>query len=401
MKLLRILSLLVCIYTALPLNAQTKPGPYDNTDKVALQIPAAETKTTTTIADYIRTHFATDKERVRAAFIWVASTFSYDVDNMYELRLNETPEDKIKKPLITHKGVCENYAAVFNDVCQKLGLNSVMVTGYNKVNGITSYVPHAWCAVYYDGSWKLYDPTWASGRINKGQFVRKLDNSFYEARPEVLVKTHMPFDPMWQLSTEPIDNKEFKDGTPAMGKPQQGFMYADTIKAYQKMDEAHQLAEEARRVSAAGVNNALVYDHLSYIKRKQNFLEESERVKKQNEMVDRYNGAVADYNKAVKLLNIFIDYRNNQFSPAKPDNQVQALVDSSSNRLAKARDKMIAVKPGGNITDEMFNSFNSSLDDLQKHVDEQQDFLDRYFKKSKMGRKAMFTKYTWMGIPLN
>ena len=401
MKLLRTLFILLSaiVFTQTYVNAQQ--GSYGRVDSLVLKMPEGQTRTTTGIAEYIRTHFQADNERVRAAFVWVASTFSYDVKNMYELRMNETPEDKINKPLATHMGVCENYAAVFNDVCKKLGYNSVIVTGYNKVNGVTSFVPHAWCAVNYNGSWKLYDPTWASGRIYKGQFVRKLDNSFYEVKPEVLIKTHMPFDPMWQLSYEPIDNTEFKEGHPIAGKPQQHFNFTDTIATYQRMTQLGQLKTELSRVTRAVVNNVMVYDHAANLKSKIDFLEESEKVNKQNEMVNRYNSAVSDFNKAVKQLNDFIDYRNNQFSPMRPDNQIQAMVDSPANRLTIARDKLMAVKPGGNISDEMFNSFSASLNDIQRRLDEQQEFLDKYFKKSKLGRKTMFTKYTWMGLPLN
>ncbi|WP_298708004.1 hypothetical protein [Chitinophaga sp.] len=39
--------------------------------------------------------------------------------------------------------------------------------------------------------------------------------------------------------------------------------------------------------------------------------------------------------------------------------------------------------------------------DIGKHISEQQEWLKKYFSKGKAGRKSMFTKLTWFGIPLN
>lgn len=44
---------------------------------------------------------------------------------------------------------------------------------------------------------------------------------------------------------------------------------------------------------------------------------------------------------------------------------------------------------------------NKSIDDAVIHLKEQQDWLKTYFSKGKAGRKSMFYKYTWFGIPLN
>ena len=81
-------------------------------DKKALQLPDSLTKTTDLIASFINSNFATDKDKSRAIFIWVASNIQYDIDNMFAINFYEKKEDKIAKPLKTRKGICENYASV-------------------------------------------------------------------------------------------------------------------------------------------------------------------------------------------------------------------------------------------------------------------------------------------------
>lgn len=49
----------------------------------------------------------------------------------------------------------------------------------------------------------------------------------------------------------------------------------------------------------------------------------------------------------------------------------------------------------------LIKQLNKSIDDVSKQVKEQQDWLKLYFSKSKSGRKSMFYKITWFGIPLN
>src|SRR3954471_20396797 len=94
---------------------KTVANPYASIDKQALLLPDSLAKTTAGIAGYINTNFTTDKDKVRAIFIWVASNIQYDLENMYAMNFYEKKEAKIEKALQTRKGICENYAAVFND----------------------------------------------------------------------------------------------------------------------------------------------------------------------------------------------------------------------------------------------------------------------------------------------
>jgi transglutaminase/protease-like cytokinesis protein 3 len=181
---------------------------YASIDKIALQLPDSLAKTTDQIATYINSNFKTDKDKSRAIFIWVASNIQYDIDNMFAINFYEKDEDKISKPLQTRKGICENYASLFTDICLKSGLKSFRIEGYTKQNGFTDYIPHAWSAALIDTTWFLFDPTWGSGYVNGGKFFKKINNDYFKADPLNLIKSHMPFDYLWQFLNYPITNQE-------------------------------------------------------------------------------------------------------------------------------------------------------------------------------------------------
>src|SRR5437868_14297445 len=100
--------------------AQKPPvNPYTAIDKKMLQIPSSQTASTSAIAQYIGQNFTSAKDKARAIFIWTASSIRYDLENMFAINFYEKKEDKIAKALMNRKGICENYAAVFTDICSK------------------------------------------------------------------------------------------------------------------------------------------------------------------------------------------------------------------------------------------------------------------------------------------
>jgi len=46
---------------------------------------------------------------------------------MFAINFYEQKEEKISKPLKYRKGICENYAALFNDLCSKSGIKSFVI----------------------------------------------------------------------------------------------------------------------------------------------------------------------------------------------------------------------------------------------------------------------------------
>lgn len=392
MKRLCLILLLLCLTKSL--YAQPENVTYTQTDKKAMAIPVANTKTTEDIAAYITQNFNTETDKARAIFIWLTENIAYDIENVFALNFYEKDEDRIKKALITHKGICAHYAALFHDISGKVGLTSYIIEGYTKQNGFTDYIPHAWCAARINNTWYLFDPTWGSGYVNNNKFYKKLNNDYFKALPTTLIASHMPFDYLWQFLNYPVSNQEFYEGKTDQDNTKPFFDYTDSIAAYNKLDHVAQMEASARRIEKNGLKNAMLFDRLQHLKL------EIER-ESQNNAVNSYNSAVADFNDAVNHFNTYISYYNKQFNPTKPDAEIQEMIDVVNRDIQASQNKLNAVKTTDNNLNTMIQQMHTSLGDLAVRVEEQQAWVEKYLGKSKLIRKTMFHKYTWMGVPLN
>ncbi|MCW3078817.1 transglutaminase domain-containing protein [Segetibacter sp.] len=367
---------------------------YAAIDNKVLQIPDSLTKTTEGIATYITSNFGKDAERARAIFIWVATHIEYDIENMFAINFYEQKAEKIARSLRTRKGICENYAALFNDICAKAGIKSFVIEGYTKQNGFADYIPHAWCAALVDNSWLMFDPTWGSGYVNNGKFFKKINNSYFKALPSSLIKSHMPFDYLWQFLNYPVTNQEFYEGKTEQNKTKPVFDFVASIQTYEKQNHIEQLIASSFRVQQNGIKNSLIFDRLQHLKLEiENY--------KQTQSTGLYNAAVQHYNEGINHFNVFIQYRNTRFSSKKTDAEIESMIDTTWLTLSKAKTNLSKIKEPDANTTLLIAQLNKSIDDVIIHVKEQQEWLKLYFSKGKLARKSMFYKYTWFGIPVN
>jgi Transglutaminase-like superfamily len=365
-------------------------NPYADIDRKALLIPDSLTRTTAGIAFYINASFHLNHEKVRAAFIWVANNIQYDVPNMYAVNFEEKKEDKIGKPLRTRMGICENYAALFTDICEKAGIKSFVIEGYVKQNGQVSNLSHTWCTAKIDSSWYLFDPTWASGVVANGKFIPKINNEFFESKPSVFIQMHMPFDYLWQLSYDPINFSDFNAGITTEDIKKPFFNFPDSIALFEKQSQNESDVASYIRIDNNGPKNAQIFNWLVNLKQRM-----------ENVKVSEFNSAVTDYNDAIASYNEFIRYRNKQFIPTRPDADIQSMLDSATIPLKRATLKLDQIKnPGPNIVS-LLGPIRRQMSDFSAQAEEQQDWLSKYFSKGRSGRRGMFTKVSWFGIPLN
>ena len=388
--------IILLLFTPCLFAQKTVVNEYVAIDKIALRLPDSLTASTEKIAGYIVSNFKTDNEKTRAIFIWVASNIQYDIENMYALNFYEEQKEKITKCLNNKKGICENYAAVFNDICLKSGIKSFVITGYTKQNGFADYIPHAWCCALIDSSWFMFDPTWGSGYVSNSKFYEKINNAYFKVPPISLIKSHMPFDFLWEFLDYPVSNQEFYEGKTQLNKSKSYFNYKDSILVYEKQNHMERLRFSASRIERNGLKNSLIFDRLQHIKLEIEHL-------KQTKTINLYNLSVADYNDGVRGLNDFINYRNNQFSPIKTDSEIQNMIDVISNKLNNAIAKLDQITDAGPNTMQLKTQLIKSIDDAKAQVKAQQNWLTQYFSKGKSGRKSMFyeKKITWFGIPIN
>jgi transglutaminase/protease-like cytokinesis protein 3 len=385
-----------CMMTDCLSAQKTVVNEYAAIDKIVLQIPDSISHSTEGIARFIRANHTTDKEKLRAIFTWITNNIQYDVDNMFAINFYEQEQEKIEHALQNRKGICSNFAALFHVLCTKSGIQSYVITGYTKQNGFADYIPHAWCAAPVGNNWYMFDPTWGSGYIAGGKFYHKMNNAYFMVPPELLIKSHMPFDFMWQFLNYPVSNQEFYENKTAADKSKPFFNYIDSIRAYEIQDSTGKLLATAARIERNGIKNAMIFDQLQHIKLQ---LENN----RQRNVADTYNNSIGYYNAAINNLNIFIDYRNKQFNPEKPDTAILAMIETASVNLQKARDKLKTIEQEAGNNALVIIQQQKAVDNMAVHIKEQRDWLNIYFSKSKSKRKAMFyeKKTTLFGIPLN
>ena len=127
------------------------------------------------LADAIAQGCETDREKAYAVYEWINRNIIYD----------ETAYDYPIDVFMTRRGVCNGYAMLMSDLLRKMDVIAVSSSGWqdnmNLVtmgeqfqkleNGMFKYVGHAWCFVYLDGEWELFDPINAVKGTSDKKFI--------------------------------------------------------------------------------------------------------------------------------------------------------------------------------------------------------------------------------------
>lgn len=363
-------------------------------DKKMATIPLNSSTSIAAIAKYINANFKTENDKIRAAFYWTASNISYDVENMFAVSTNETPEDRIPKTLKNKKGICGDYAAIFNKIAALVGIQSVVISGYTKQNGKIATLSHAWCAAKIDNKWSVFDPTWGSGALMNGKFVKKMNDYYFKVPPEKMIASHIPFDYLWQFLNYPITNGEFYEGKIEIDKSKKFFDFEKEIAKQSSLSEMDQLFESADRIAKNGLKNTLIVEYYESKKKHSTFLRQAANI-------DKLNGIVNEMNEAVVLLNDFILYRNKKFKPTFPDDDINAMIQKPRTKLLKCQNDIYTVGSLGSEQASYLLSIKKAIETNLALAEEHALFVKNYLSKSKMVRKTMFSKATWLGIPLN
>lgn len=363
-------------------------------DKKMASIPNDLTDSTDEIAGYINANFKTENDKIRAVFYWTASNISYDVKNMLADNSTETSQEKIVKTLKTKKGVCIHYAEVFNDLSKKIGIESYIISGYTKQNGKIDNLSHAWCGAKIENKWYLFDPTWGSGSVNNGRFVKKINNYFFKTEPAKIITSHIPFDYLWQFLNYPVTNAAFYSGKTQIDKTQKYFDFEKEIAKQNSLSEIDKLFESNVRIEKNGLKNAMIVEQYESIKKQLTYL-------RQNGNIEKLNAVMTEMNEAVVLLNEFIFYRNNKFKPARSDEEISAMIQKPREKLVKCQNDIYEVGSIGSENASNLLSAKKSIEANLALAEEQAAFVKNYLSKSKIVRKTMFSKISWFGVPIN
>jgi Transglutaminase-like superfamily len=346
-------------------------------DRKVLNIPAAETYSSASIAGYVQSNFKTDLEKLRAIYSWVITNIRYDTDSMFPINWSLEHEEKIAATLRRRRGVCENYAALFTDIALKSGFPSFVVSGYTRVQGSVNRAGHSWCAVYLRQEWFLCDPTWDNGYAG--------NTKYFLVSPAEFIESHIPFDPLWQLLEYPLTEHEFNRGLFHSKRDEPVFNFTDSVKAFLQLDSLRQLEESSRRRRQAGIENERQKNWLAYNQMK------IAGIYGEKDM-NLYNSAVTDLNKANTVFNNFVQYRNNRFEPARPDAEINSLLDPIGGLISSALKKLDQMGQAVENFQYDTGTIKNRLTILSGRVEEQESFLKRYLATAAAERERLFYK---------
>jgi hypothetical protein len=226
-----------------------------------------------------------------------------------------------------------------------------------------------------------------------------MNDFYFMTLPELLIKSHMPFDPLWQFLDYPVTNQEFYEGNFSVKKNKPYFDYNDTLQKFINQADIERLVSSTRRIEQNGVRNSMIFDRLQHNRREIEYFIKKQEVDRINESVAVFNEAVNLYNDGINRLNEFIRYRNNQFNPKRSDPEIRQMLQEPESVLNEARKKLNEIKYTDSNVATSILQLNKSMDEAVINLNEQKVFLNKYFNTSKVLRKSLFYKYTWMGNP--
>lgn len=161
--------------------------------------------------------------KLYAIYLWITEHIAYDFQTFNKskgkstvasIKCKSTEECETKwtafrdkqraKTLKKRKGVCDDYAHLFQYMAKQIGITTQVIPGFTKNKpgqiGQMGSSDHAWNLLELDGKSYMLDVTYAAGYTtsdSKGKlnsFVKKRDDYYFLATPERFLRTHFPSD---------------------------------------------------------------------------------------------------------------------------------------------------------------------------------------------------------------
>ncbi len=206
-------------------------------------------------------------DSIKSVFDWIADNVEYDIGKMNDIEegdisppkknigsQEELREVQLDRVISRKKGVCEDYSLLFDAIVRELGYTSYIIVGYvkNAQGKVERRVGHSWNTVKVNGIWSLYDPTWGAGYLGEnGKYTKRYNKEWFDISPSEMVKTHMPYDPLWQLSEHPLTYNFFEGGV-AESSFDSPFNYEEEISLYFQKDPKEQMKDQLLRSERLG-----------------------------------------------------------------------------------------------------------------------------------------------------
>ncbi len=178
-----------------------------------------KTSTIDELANYFLQKEASELEKARMIYVWLAENINYDDHGYNSKQFGDNSAEGVMKNKLA---VCEGFANLYLSLGEKLGLKIIKVTGLAKgydydgdsYDNVEDASNHAWNAINIDGVWKIFDATWGQGYAftnSKGKLVSKKEvgNEWFNIDPKISIFSHLPEESDKQFLSPTISFETF------------------------------------------------------------------------------------------------------------------------------------------------------------------------------------------------
>ncbi|MBV8252801.1 MAG: hypothetical protein JO154_09365 [Chitinophaga sp.] len=357
-------------------------------DAAVVSIPDDVTNSAATMAKWLKAHTANAHVLQQTLYKWMATHIAYDVPNMYQQRDYRDTAAAIQRTLRSRVGVSADYASLYAKVCQEAGIAAYTVNGYCLQNGgLAPSGSHDWVVVKNAGSWTITDPTWGAGTMDGARFTPGLNWEWFQMSPQVAVRRHVPFDPMWQLLSNPVRHDEAGVSRPAGNN----FNYNDTIAVYLRSGRYERLSGTLARMERYGGGaNPFVMAEMDWLRQTVKVLAANRQIEERNRLVDKYESAEGIYREMVQLYNDYVTYKNKQFQPEQSDAALRKMVDNMTGRLGGVEKLLGEMRGRDAELSGHLAELESAVNGMREKIVQEQGFVNKYIKTEKGKRRELF-----------
>lgn len=395
---MKILILVIFSFILITLHAQVG-SELKAADVIAMNVPDSCQLSVSALGRYFSSAFKKPAFRARAIYTWTAMNISYDISNKGRINAATPFSELVEQTMKTRFAICQGYASLFKALCDACAITSFIVQGYTRQNGNINEMSHAWIIAIIDSSFYGFDPTWGAGYINKGHYNRYYNENFFMIKPEILIRDHMPFDPMWECLSHPVTNHDFVGGKTEPESPGVSFAFADSIRVYNSLEPKNQCSAALRRLEAAGIINNPLFDWSKYLRDCISNETHNDAATVINKNVRLFNDAVSDYNNCISAFNIYADFWNRGFNPPKPDPVIVDMLNLCYNYLDSCKNSLWQVDEKDPDMKQSVKQLQQAVDETKENIDKQKVFLKIYFNTDPMLRPQLFRNYNAAGFP--
>jgi len=349
---------------------------YTKIDKQALSVPK-NMKTVNQIARSLTRGLTSPVDKSRAIYFWISHNVRYDLNLLNSKKEYTNTSEILEEVLRDRRGVCQHYAELFHALSQSAGIRSFVITGYTRQNEQIDKISHAWNAVLIDARYYCIDVTWAAGHLENGKYKNEFDDRFFLVSPDEFIKTHMPFDPIWQFSDNPLSHKEFEKADFSNLKKTSDFNYTDSISFHMSLEPLEKLKQENRRIRQSGITNSLIRNLVTF--------------NQQNLISQKFNSAVGLFNKGVADFNEYILAKNKQFNATTmKDEDILGMLLAARLKVESADEIISELNPDRPDLTRTIHEMRNSIAEVKKNLDKEDDFVKKYIKTWKAFRMLLF-----------